>query len=85
MPDRRAHERPLIDHYLQTFAQVQPGYGEAEALADYRVQLLSGLMITTAAIAVLPDVEVVNTLIVALLERNCAAARDWDAVAAVRL
>ena len=82
--DRRAHELPLIDHYLNTFAQTQPGYGPDEALADYRTQLLSGLMITTAAIAVLPDIEVVNTLILALLERNCAAARDWDAIEAVR-
>ena len=26
----------------------------------------------------------VNTLILALLERNCAAVRDWDALAATR-
>lgn len=81
--ERRAHEPRLLDHYLRTFARTGPAYPDAEAMADYRTQVLSGLMITTAAIAVLPDNDVVNTLIVALLERNCAAARDWDAVAAV--
>ncbi len=32
----------------------------------------------------LPDNEVVNTLILALLRRNCAAAIDWHSVAALR-
>ena len=78
--DRREHERRLIDEYLRTYATVSAAYGEEEAFADYRVQLLSGLMVTLAAIAVLPDNDVVNTLIVALLERNCAAARDWESI-----
>ena len=81
--DRREHERRLIDGYLRTFATVYPGYDEEEALADYRVQLLSGLMTTVAAIAVLPDNDAVNNLIVALLERNCAAAVDWESIDAV--
>jgi hypothetical protein len=46
--------------------------------------VLSGLVITTAAISVLPDNDAVNTLILALLERNCAAVRDWDALTATR-
>jgi hypothetical protein len=82
--DRRAHEPELLDHYLAEYAAVDPGYPREEALGDYRTQVMSGLMITTAAIAVLPDVEQVNTLILALLERNCAAVGDWDAVAATR-
>ena len=81
--DRREHERRLIDGYLRTFATVYPGYDEEEALADYRIQLLSGLMTTVAAIAVLPDNDAVNTLIVALLERNCATAVDWASIDAV--
>ena len=81
--DRREHERRLIDGYLRTFATVYPGYDEEEALADYRVQLLSGLMTTVTAIAVLPDNDAVNNLIVALLERNCAAAVDWESIDAV--
>ncbi|MFC5138940.1 phosphotransferase family protein [Actinomycetospora rhizophila] len=82
--DRREHERRLIEGYLAEYAAISPGYDADEAFADYRTQVLSGLMITTAAIAVLPDVEAVNRLILALLERNCAAARDWDGVAATR-
>ena len=82
--DRRAHERRLITHYAETFANKSAGYDEATALRDYRVQLLSGLYITLAAIDVLPDNETVNTLILALLRRNCAAVVDWDSVAQVR-
>lgn len=82
--DRRAHEQALLEHYRHEFETVHPGYSLADALADYRTQVLSGLVITTAAIAVLPDNDTVNTLILALLERNCAAVRDWDALAATR-
>lgn len=81
--DRAAHERELIEHYLSVYAERGDAYGIDEALADYRVQLLSGLLITTAAVAVLPDNEVANTLLCALLERNCAAAHDWDSLAQV--
>lgn len=84
VPERRAHEERLLDHYVAAFAAVRPGYTPEQARADYRTQVMSGLMITTAAIAVLPDNDVVNTLILALLERNCAAVHDWDAVAATR-
>lgn len=83
--DRRRHENELLAGYLDAFASVTAGYSTQEATEDLRTQILSGLLITTAAIAVLPDVEAVNTLILALLERNCAAAQDWDAVAATRL
>jgi hypothetical protein len=74
---RAANERELLDHYLAVHAEHGADYPREEALADFRVQLLSGLMITTAAIAVLPDNDQVNTLICALLERNCSAAADW--------
>ncbi|RTL67768.1 MAG: DUF1679 domain-containing protein [Pseudonocardiaceae bacterium] len=82
--ERRAHEDRLLDHYVAEYAAVAPGYGRDAAREDYRTQVLSGLVITTAAIAVLPDNEVVDALILALLERNCAAVHDWDALAAVR-
>ncbi|WP_026204628.1 phosphotransferase family protein [Actinomycetospora chiangmaiensis] len=81
---RRVHERRLIEDYLRQFGAIAPGYSPEEAFEDYRTQVLSGLMITTAAVALLPDVEQVNTLILALLERNCAAAHDWDGIAATR-
>ena len=69
---------------MREFAAVADGYDLATATGDYRTQVLSGLVITTAAIAVLPDNDVVNRLILALLERNCAAVHDWDAIGATR-
>lgn len=81
---RRAHETALLEHYVREFAAVRPGFALADAIEDYRTQVLSGLVITTAAVAILPDVEPVNGLLLALLERNVAAAADWDAVAVTR-
>lgn len=40
------------------------------------------LVITTATIAVLPDVEAANDLLATLLERNCAAVADWGSLEA---
>lgn len=77
--DRRVHERELLAHYAAE-------YGAASAdqlLDDYRVQLVSGLMTTAAATAVLPDLPHVNRLLIALLERNCAAVADWDSLSAI--
>lgn len=82
--DRRAHESRLLQRYIEVFAERAPGYDLAKATCDYQIQLLSGLFITLAAIDVLPDNDVVNRLILALLERNCAAVIDWKSVAALR-
>lgn len=81
---RRANELRLIRRYVEVFAQKATGYDEADAIADYQIQLLSGLYISLAALDVLPDNEVVNRLILALLQRNCAAAIDWRSVTALR-
>lgn len=81
---RRADEHRLLRHYVDVFAERGGSYDLEEATADYQLQLLSGLFITLAAVAVLPDNEVVNRLILALLERNCAAARDWHSIEAMR-
>lgn len=82
--DRRTHENRLLHRYIEVFADRAPGYDIAKATCDYQIQLLSGLYITLAAIDVLPDNDVVNRLILALLERNCAAVLDWKSVAALR-
>lgn len=81
---RREHEMRLIRRYVSVFAERRPGYDETTATCDYQIQLLSGLYITLAAIDVLPDNDVVNNLILALLRRNCAAALDWKSVSALR-
>lgn len=81
---RRKHEMDLIRRYVEVYNERAGGYDLATAVSDYQIQLLSGLFISLAAIDVLPDTEVVNALILALLQRNCAAALDWHSVAALR-
>ncbi len=81
---RREIEMPLIRRYIEVYSQQADGYDVAAAVSDYQIQLLSGLYISLAAIDVLPDNDVVNALILALLRRNCAAVIDWKSVAAVR-
>lgn len=81
--DRRIIERRLLQRYVDVFAERASGYSIDKATCDYQIQLLSGLYITLAAIDVLPDNDVVNRLILALLERNCAAVIDWKSVAAL--
>ncbi|MDT0201656.1 phosphotransferase [Nocardioides sp. AE5] len=83
--DRRTHEDDLLQRYVDRYNAIsETPYDLADARADFRVQVLSGLIITTAAIAVLPDNEVVNRLILALIRRNCAAVTDWGSIAAAR-
>ena len=81
---RSEHEMDLIRRYVEVYNERAGGYDLATAVSDYQIQLLSGLFISLAAIDVLPDTEVVNALILALLQRNCAAALDWHSVAALR-
>lgn len=78
--DRRAHERDLLAHYAAMFGD---GYPPEQITRDYRVQLLSGLMTTTAAYALLPLTEPVQALLLALLRRNLTAAIDWDSIVAI--
>lgn len=82
--ERRTHEMRLIGRYVEVFGERADGYDLATATADYQLQLLSGLYISLAALDVLPDNPVVNKLILALLERNCAAVIDWKSVTALR-
>ncbi|MEH3046282.1 aminoglycoside phosphotransferase family protein [Sphingomonas adhaesiva] len=78
--DRRAHERDLLAHYAAVFGD---GYPPEQITRDYRVQLLSGLVTTTAAYALLPLTDAVQALLLALIRRNLAAAIDWDSIAAI--
>jgi hypothetical protein len=81
--DRRKCERDLLDLYAQQFTQAE-GYTRRQIEDDYRVQLVSGLMTTAAAVGLLPDVPKVNELLLALLERNCAAVDDWQSLKALK-
>lgn len=85
VPERRAHEDELLRGYVERFNSISTApYDLQDARDDFRTQVMSGLIITTAAIAVLPDNDVVNTLILALLRRNCAAVNDWAAIEMTR-
>jgi thiamine kinase-like enzyme len=79
--DRRAHERDFLDRYAETIGF---RYTLAEVTADYRVQLLSGLMTTVACYGLIPLTPAFDALLIALLRRNAAAAADWESLAAVR-
>ncbi len=78
--NRRAHERDLLAHYADLIGAAYP---LDAVLADYRVQLLGGLMTTIAAYALIPLTPPVHLLLLTLLRRNLAAALDWDSFAAV--
>lgn len=80
--DRRAHERGLLDLYVTIFGS-EDGYGRDLIEADYRVQLLSGLMTTIAAYGLLPLSPEVDALLLALVRRNAAAAADWNSFAVI--
>ncbi|HEX7741935.1 MAG TPA: aminoglycoside phosphotransferase family protein [Sphingobium sp.] len=80
--DRRAHERALLDCYAGTFG-ADRGYDIEAITQDYRLQLLSGLMTTIASYGVLPLNSVTDRLLLTLLQRNAAAAMDWESLKAV--
>lgn len=81
--DRRAHEGRILADYAAHFGA---DYPLEQVRADYRLQLLSGLLTTIAAYALLPlDNEAVDLLLLTLLRRNLAAAMDWESIPATRL
>jgi hypothetical protein len=80
--DRRACERGLVQEYAALIRRAVPDYSDKEALESYRRNIVSGLWLTIIATAAIDQSEHNANLIVALIERNCAAIRDWDALAA---
>ena len=80
LADRRAHEHALLGQYAEEFAG---DYPLERVTADYRVQLLGGLMTTIASYGLIPLTPAVDTLLITLLRRNAAAAIDWDSLASV--
>jgi hypothetical protein len=81
--DRRACERALIADHVRTIAEVDPGYTLEAALEAYRFNMASGLWLTVVACAFIQRTEHNARLIEALLARNVAAIRDWDALAVI--
>ncbi len=81
--DRRACERELVAEYAALIRQTVPGYSDEEALESYRGNVVAGLWLTAIATAAIEQSAHNANLICALVERNCAAIRDWDALAAL--
>ena len=81
--DRRACERELVAAHARTIAEVDPGYTVDAALASYRFHIVSGLWLTGVAAAFIARSEHNAALLTALAERNTAAIRDWDGLAAI--
>lgn len=80
--DRRACERDLVTEYAALIRRTVPGYSDEEALESYRCNIVAGLWLTVIATAAIEQSAHNADLICALVERNCAAIRDWDALAA---
>lgn len=81
--DRRACERDLVAEHARAIAEVDPAYTVDAALASYRFQIVSGLWLTGVAAAFIPRTAHNAALLTALAERNTAAVRDWDGLAAI--
>lgn len=87
--DRLRHERALLADYAAVLRDTAPEYPVDSLIDDYRVQLLSGLLQSLAAVGFLagaPDTELpaeTQTFLLTLLGRNCAAVDDWDSLAAL--
>ena len=58
-------------------------YSDEEALESYRRNVVSGLWLTVIACSAIEQSDHNADLIYALMERNCAVIRDWDALASV--
>jgi hypothetical protein len=80
--DRRACERDLVVEHASLIRRTVPDYSDEEALESYRRNVVSGLWLTVIAAAAIAQSEHNANLICALLERNGAAIRDWDALTA---
>jgi hypothetical protein len=78
--DRRTCERELVAEYAGLIRRSVPDYSDEEALESYGRNLVSGLWLTVIATAAIQQSDHNADLICALMERNCAAIRDWNAL-----
>jgi len=61
-------------------ARTVPNYSVGGAWEAYRGNIVSGLWLTVIAASAIEQSDHNANLICALVERNCAAIRDWDAL-----
>jgi hypothetical protein len=81
--DRRASERDLIAEHAALITEADPGYTFDAALASYRGNVVSGLWMTVIAAAHVERNAHNARLLEVLVDRNTAAIRDWDGLAAI--
>lgn len=79
--DRRNCEQDLIKEHAEIIRRSAPDYTDDEALLGYCQHVVSGLWLTVIAAAAIEPSKHNADLLAVLLERNCAAIRDWDALA----
>ena len=75
--DRRQHEKSLLDEYFHLVHDAEPGLTFDQIQADYRDQIISGLLTTVFAALSVPAGPPGDTLLLALANRNCTAVLDW--------
>jgi Phosphotransferase enzyme family len=78
--DRATHERDLIAAHAQIIRGIDPDYTTERALTAYQANTVSGLYLTVVAATALPHTRTSEKLLTALVARNCAAVRDWNAL-----
>lgn len=81
---RRSCERRLVAKHAAVMRAADPGYDTDLAWLRYRQHAMAGLMSTVAAASVVGFSPHVDTLLVTLARRNCAAVRDLDGIAAAQ-
>jgi hypothetical protein len=83
--ERRRHERALIETYLGALAKYGVTYGFDDALADYRLDVLHGPLITVLGCVYATAVPTPESdaMFLAMATRSCAAIRDLDTLALV--
>ncbi|OWK28575.1 phosphotransferase [Sphingomonas mucosissima] len=80
--DRRAHERHLLDYYLEQLRGYGVSdYGYDDLYRDYRLTLLSGVSTAVFASASTKRTERGDAMFLAMARGGCAQAIDCDALA----
>jgi hypothetical protein len=76
--DRRQHEKSLLEGYFRLVRDAESGLTFDQIHADYRDQIISGLLTTVFAALSIPAGPQGDALLLALANRNCAAVLDWE-------
>lgn len=79
--DRRAIEKQLIASHQAAIVEYDPTYTLGQAREEFKACLPVSLQFSVGAVLAIPSGEKEDRLLLALVERNVAALRDWDCMA----